>query len=409
MNIIIANDYAAVNGGSAQVAVVSALALAESGHNVYFVFSSGEPAKELIHEKITLINLEQHDLLSNPSKINAAIIGIWNNDIEGKTSALLEKFSPADTIVHIHSWVKSLSNSFLATVLNSRIPHVITLHDYFSICPNGGLFNFKSKQICTLKPMSAKCLSSNCDVRNYSQKLWRYSRQLVTSQIGIPSKVCNYIYVSEFSKSILLPYLSKSTKLWNVANPIDVKKLPPANPELFEHFSFVGRLAIEKGVELFARAIAIADAKARFVGSGDMEDSIKKITPSADFTGWANRDEVTQYIRNSRAIVVPSLLYETQGMVVAESAALGVPCIVADTCAGRDFIENGVTGLWFTGGDMNSLAEAISKLKNNPDLSKELGNNAYARYWAEPPNVMAHVNALTACYSEIIINSNTKA
>ena len=186
-----------------------------------------------------------------------------------------------------------------------------------------------------------------------------------------------------------------------------MKKLPQATPELFDHFSFVGRLATEKGVELFARAAADTGANARFVGAGEMEEELKRINPAANFTGWANREAVTQYIRQSRAIVVPSLLYETQGMVVAESAALGVPCIVADTCAGRDFVEDGVTGLWFKGGDSASLAEAMEKLNTYPALAKELGNNAYKKYWMNPPDIDAHVQSLTDCYKAIITGTTT--
>lgn len=409
MNIIIANDYATVNGGSAQVAVVSARALADAGHRIYFVFSAGSPALELNHKNITLIDLEQFDLLTNPNKLNAAIIGVWNSNIGSKTKKLLANFSNKDTIIHIHSWVKSLSNSFLHTVIKSKFPYVITLHDYFTVCPNGGFFNYQTKKICTLKPMSVQCLKSNCDARSYSQKIWRFSRQAVTYKLGIPKKVSNYIYVSDFSLKLLTPYFSDSSTLWNVPNPIDIKRLPAATPDQNEHFTFVGRLALEKGVELFARASEIAGAKARFVGSGEMEDDLKRINPTADFTGWANRETVTRYIKQSRAVVVPSLLYETQGMVVAESAALGVPCIVADTCAGRDFVVDGVTGLWFKGGDSSSLAVAVEKLKNDPALAEKLGKNAYDRYWAQPPNINAHVDALISCYTSIISTSVTNS
>ena len=402
MNIIIANDYATVNGGSAQVAVVSARALAESGHNVYYVFAAGASGLELEHENITLINLEQYDLLNNPSKLNAAIIGIWNSDVASKAKKFLSQFSPLDTIIHVHGWVKSLSNSFLHAVLQSNIPHVITLHDYFSVCPNGGFFNYNSGEICKLTAMSGSCLRSNCDVRSQSQKLWRFSRQMVTTKIGMPRKISNYIYVSNFSKNILLPYFSSASKLWNVPNPIDMKKLPPANPELSEYFTYVGRLSVEKGVELFARASSAAEAKARIVGSGELEETLKSINQSAEYTGWADRENVTNYIRNSRAVVVPSLLYETQGMVVAETAALGVPCIVADTCAGRDFVEDGVTGLWFKGGDSASLADAIKKLKDNKLLAQEMGRNAYQKYWLNPPTIDSHLKTLTECYQSII-------
>ncbi|MFP3515253.1 glycosyltransferase family 4 protein [Pseudomonas sp. SIMBA_077] len=403
MNIIIANDYAAVNGGAAQVAVVSARALADSGHNVYYVFASGDAAKALEHKNIKLINFEQFDLLNNPSRMSAAIIGIWNNDIAAKAKKFLKQFSATDTIIHIHGWVKSLSTSFLHVVLESKLPHVITLHDYFSACPNGGFYNYKSREICKLTAMSRSCLGSNCDVRSYSQKLWRFTRQVITAQIGVPKKISNFIYVSNFSRDILSPYFSNHSKLWNVPNPIDVEKLEPASPEHSEYFTYVGRLSAEKGVELFAHASSIIKAKARFVGSGELEEHLKSVNSDAEFTGWSNRESVTKHIRNSRAVVVPSLLYETQGMVVAETAAVGVPCIVADTCAGRDFVDDGVTGLWFKGGDVYSLNEAIKKLRDNKELAQEMGKNAYTKYWNNPPTIDAHLEALIACYQSIII------
>lgn len=402
MNIVIVNDYAHVQGGAAQVAIVSARGLADAGYKVVYVFAAGTIAPTLIHPNIRLIDFSQHDLLSNPSKVNASILGLWNGSVRKKMCDLLSDFSPSDTVIHIHSWVKSLTSSVFDVFVDYDFPLVMTLHDYFTVCPNGGFYNYNTQSVCSLKAMSLSCVFSNCDARNYPQKVWRVLRQSITTYAGVPSKIKNFICVSEFSKEILKSYLPSASNFWNVVNPIEIEKGIPSCPEESEVFTFVGRLSSEKGAVIFAQAAKLEAVKCRFVGAGDLLDVLEDIYPSSEFTGWAKRADVSNYIKNSRAIVFPSQLYETQGMVVAEAAALGVPCIVSDACAGKDFVDDGVTGLWFKSGDLTSLANMIKLLKEKPDLAKRLGRNAYDKYWKTPPTLSRHIKELVDCYSSIL-------
>jgi glycosyltransferase involved in cell wall biosynthesis len=320
---------------------------------------------------------------------------------------LLELFDNKETVVHLHAWVKSLSASVIAAILQQDFPVVMTLHDYFSVCPNGGFYNYQTQLPCTLKPMSMACLASNCDTRSYSQKLWRVLRQSFYVKAGIPNKIKHYISVSEFSENILRPHLPEDATYWDIPNPIDMKADQPANPEASEIFSFIGRLSAEKGVTLFAEASKKADIPARFVGSGGLDAHLKEINPKATFTGWANRDDVTTYIKNSRAIVFASQWYETQGLIVAEAAALGVPSIVSDACAASDYIIDGETGLLFESGNTESLTQKICLLFENPSLAKKMGENAYKMYWKRPYTMRRHVDGLLDCY-HIILNNSKK-
>lgn len=402
MNIIIVNDYASVQGGAAQVAVSSARGLADLGYKVHYVFAVGPAAPELIHPNIVLVDFNQYDLLSHPSRAKAAVLGVWNYSVEKKAIDFLSGFASNNTIVHIHSWVKALSSSVVSACLREKFPVVLTLHDYFTACPNGGFYNFQNKSACHLEAMSTACLLSNCDSRSYPQKLWRFFRQIVTDRSGVPSDVSNFIYVSEFSKNILKSYLPESANFWNVPNPIDIERKKVSNPSRSDVFTFVGRFSPEKGAELFAQAASSLDVKTRFVGGGELFSTLQSILPDSEFTGWADRRSVSSFISNSRAVVFPSHLYETQGMVVAEAAALGIPCIVSDACAGRDFVVNGVTGIWFKSGDLDSLKVAIKALDTSAELAEAMGNAAYERYWANAPTLERHVEGLLACYSGIL-------
>ncbi len=407
MKIIIVNDYASVQGGAAQVAVVSARGLADAGHHVTFIYASGNADPLLNHPNIKLIDFQQYDLLSNPSRINAMMVGIWNLSVGKQMNEVLDSFDKEDTIIHIHSWVKALSVSIVSVILKRKFSIVLTLHDYFTVCPNGGLYNYQEKSICQLKPMSVSCLTSNCDVRNYSQKLWRYLRQTFYTKAGIPNQIKHFISVSKFSENILKPYLPENAKFWDVPNPIDIQFEGASNPEDSNVFSFIGRLSAEKGVALFADASNRLEVPARFVGSGDLGPVLQKLNKNAEFTGWSSRSDVIHYIKNSRAIIFPSQLYETQGMVVAEAAALGVPAIVSDACAASDFIVDGETGLLFESGNVTSLMQKIQLLSDEPNLAKKMGENAYEQYWNNPNNMQKHLNCLTICYQAVLDESKT--
>ena len=163
----------------------------------------------------------------------------------------------------------------------------------------------------------------------------------------------------------------------------------------------VGRITIDKGAMLLARTARECGAPVVFVGSGPCQSEVASANPSAVITGWLSRAEVQKRLRAARALVFPSLLYEMQGLVVPEAAAMGVPAIVSDTSAAIDTVRDGVTGLLFQSGDSASLAKAVGRLANNT-LVRQLGVAAYNTYWAAPSTLERHVKVLEEVYEYIL-------
>lgn len=403
MRIIVVNDHGAVTGGAAQVAIASLNALADAGLDVTFV-SSVEPIdKSIDTQKVRVENFGFDDLLGNPSRLKAATHGIWDFRCANRFGLVLDEYSPNDTVIHLHTWVKSLSSSVIYEALRRKFKVVVTLHDYFSVCPNGGFYNYVAQKNCLITPMSVTCALTNCDSRSYSHKAWRLVRHLVQNKIGgMPTNIENFISVSDYSENLLRPYLRPGTKFFRVRNPIDIaRKLAPTENQS-NIFTFVGRLSSEKGATLFAKAAHKADVRAVFVGQGAEDEAVRKVNPDAELLGWNDRVGVISHIRASRAIVFPSLLNETQGLVVTEAAALGIPAIVSDGCAARDSVIDGETGLLFRTGDVDNLMEKIMLLKKDPSLALRLGQAAYDKYWEDPSTLERHVQVLIKCYKEIL-------
>ncbi len=353
---------------------------------------------------LQVCDLGLHDLLGDPSRLHAAFAGIWKPGAARKFGQLLSELDPGSTVVHLHSWVQALTASVVRECERRSFPLVCTLHDYFSACPNGGFYNYQTQSICTLKPMSRPCLREHCDSRSYPQKIWRFGRNVVQSRFGhVPTGIGNYISVSKFSEELLRPYLPRAARFYSVDNPIAIDKGPPAACALSRSFVFVGRLSPEKGGLLFAEAARRACVAASFVGAGGEEGKIRHCNPGATLWGWQGRSGVADIVSRSRCLVFPSVWYETQGLVIQEAAALGIPALVSDGCAGRDSIIDGVTGLLFRQGDPDDLKLKLERLDRDDTYASALGKAAYKHYWDNPRSLDKHVGSLLRCYADVLL------
>lgn len=409
MNVIVINDFAYVNGGAASVAIASAKGLARRGHRVMFVSAVGPVDCRLTEAGIQVVCTRQHEILADPNRLRAAWQGIWNPVAARAVAVFLAEVKPQDTVVHLHGWTKALSTSVLRIALQRGFRVVCTLHDYFSVCPNGGFFNHRGMKHCHLKPLSLACIACNCDPRSYAHKLWRVARQLAQRTLGgMPSGIDGFIVLSRLSRSVLAPYLPSKTPVFEIPNPIDVEREDAVEVAGNRSFVMIGRLTAEKGCLLLARAAGECGAPVVFVGDGPSRADIASTNPSAAVTGWLSRVDVDKYLSHSRALVFPSQWYEAQPLVVLEALARGVPAVVSDDCAAAESIQHGVTGLLFKGGNFLALAQCLRELSDD-SVVKRLGRSAYEGYWASPLTLQNHVSLLESAYDAVLRGRGDKA
>jgi glycosyltransferase involved in cell wall biosynthesis len=397
-SILIVNDFGHIDGGAGKVAISSAIGLSRKGYRVIY-FCAVEPIdQELRQGGVEVVCTGQKDILQDSNRGRAALQGAWNLKAARVFDQLLKNLPPEKTIVHLHSWTKAISSSLMPVIFRRRVRPIITLHDYFISCPNGAFYNYQTRESCALKPLSRQCLLTNCDSRNMSHKVWRVARQIIQKRVGrIPEGIKDYNVVSDFSYRLLQPYLPKGARVFHVPNPIDIAQKAAVEVAANDEFFMVGLLALHKGCLPFAEASKQVGCKAVFVGNGEVREQILSINPEAHLTGWQSHPEVLRRLSRARALVFPSLWHETQGLAVLEAAAKGVPAIVSDGCAARDFIVHGETGLLFRNGDIADLGQKIIMLKD-PKLAEYMGRQAYERYWASPYTIANHISALEKAY-----------
>lgn len=407
LTIVICVDHASVTGGQAKVAFDSARGLRAAGHRPIVFAAAGPVAPELAASGIEIVCLGQADLLGNKSRIVGAVQGIWNLTAERALRDLLATLPRGRTIVHVHGWAKALSPSIARPISESKLPAIYTIHEYFLFCPNGGFYNYNTHSVCSLEPLSAQCWKTNCDSRNYARKLWRNTRLTIAQRIaGLQDVFSDFICISNLQRDIVLPFLPSHARVHRVSNPISAGNLGLKADPASGDFVFVGRLSPEKGCFVFAEAARQAGIVPVFVGDGPVAAELRAKYPEAKITGWQKPHDARAAMRNARALVFPSLWYEGQPLTVLEAKAMGTPVIVSDVCAGREAIEDGVSGLWFRSGDAEHLARMLKRLQDD-EVICAMSEAAYRDYWRDPPTLAKHVAEVTALYRSLLGSSSS--
>ncbi|MGO1305189.1 MAG: glycosyltransferase, partial [Sphingomonas parapaucimobilis] len=108
---------------------------------------------------------------------------------------------------------------------------------------------------------------------------------------------------------------------------------------------FLGRLVKEKGLDVFAEALAelrrrgVAH-KVLVVGKGPAQEWFAKATPDAIFAGYQTGDDLGRAVASMDIFFNPSVT-ETFGNVTTEAMAAGVPVVAANATGAMDLVANG--------------------------------------------------------------------
>jgi glycosyltransferase involved in cell wall biosynthesis len=173
--------------------------------------------------------------------------------------------------------------------------------------------------------------------------------------------------------------------------------------------SCIARLVPQKDLPTLLKAISLLGSRGIFAsvkiaGSGpDLED-LKRLSADlnldhqVEFVGRIEWPE--KFIGESDVFVLPSL-FEGFGLVLLEAAAAGVPAIAARNTAMAEVIVDRESGLLFSTGDEEDLANKIEELANDDALRRKLARDATVRL-ATTFSVHHMVKETSAIYEEVL-------
>ncbi len=250
-----------------------------------------------------------------------------------------------------------------------------TTHEHWLICPNHVLWKFNARA-CE-KP---DCLPCVLQARRPPQA-WRYTGLLERNGRYVDRFLSPSRFTAQMHKERGFPY------------PVDHLPyfIPPADqdwqePGLPPHPSpyclFVGRLETIKGVHtLIDLWNQVNQCDLIIIGTGTQEDELRRRAannPRIYFTGPLPQKELGRYYTHALATLVPSLTYETFGIIIVEFFARKTPVIVRNLGALPEVVEE--SGGGFIYNTDVELIGAIQQLQQNPDLRKKLGENGYQAF-----------------------------
>lgn len=398
-NIIVVNDYDYVQGGASLVAIEQANLLYDEGYNVIFFCGVSNKERSILNPKIQVVSTNKYDSISNPNKIIGMFQGVNNKQAYLKMKMLISSFNSNETVVSIHGYTKALSVSFIKACKEKKIKTLLTAHDYFSICPNGGLFNYKKNEVCN-KQGKFLCKFCNCDSRNYLFKLYRNFRfNQQTKRFKFRENIDYLITISDTNEKLLKKFFINS-KIVRIYNPTSIGlKSPRVSCEKNDAYIYVGRIDKEKGINYLCESFKKINKKLLLIGSGTEYESLKRKYESDKirFIGWLKHDEVISYMKQSRALIFPCLLYEGAPLTIFEAQSQGLPCIVSKFSNASDFINDNVG--WIYDPYDDSLGKLICSLNNDLILNKSI--LGYKQYWDKPFDKKRYINDLLKLINEM--------
>jgi glycosyltransferase involved in cell wall biosynthesis len=150
---------------------------------------------------------------------------------------------------------------------------------------------------------------------------------------------------------------------------------------------FLGRLVMEKGLDVFADTLAQLHesgmpVRPLVVGDGPARARLEARLPDGVFTGLLTGDELGRAVASADILLNPSRT-EAFGNVTLESMAAGLAVVCPDAPSTHELIEDGRTGLIVDRHEADAYADAIAGLIRDPAARRRLGlaaAEASARY-----------------------------
>ena len=171
----------------------------------------------------------------------------------------------------------------------------------------------------------------------------------------------------------------------------------------------VGRLGKEKNIDFLLKVInklSRSGKKVRMliVGEGPQKENLKKMSEKLKlgeiviFAGGCAPEEVFNYYKEADLLVFSSCS-ETQGLVLLEAMAAGLPVVAVDAGGVSTVVENGKNG-FLLDRDIDSFAKVIKKVFANRKLYELVSKGA--RKTVEKYSMEKMVDIMLGHYRDII-------
>jgi glycosyltransferase involved in cell wall biosynthesis len=325
-----------------------------------------------------LWSISNDGIVGTWGKVKAALRTTYSQASRDQVAGIIADFAPA--VVHVHNFFPLISPSIYDACRAAGVAVVQTLHNYRTICAGALLLRdgHQCEDCIGASPYQAALHGCYRGSRIGSLAVARmidtHRRRGTWSH-----KVDRFVALTAFTKS-------KFVAAGFPADRIAIKpNFTPDHPaSAFAGRAgaiYVGRLSTEKGIAVLHRAWDGLGVPLRVVGDGPMRNLIEQAAnPSIVSLGWRTPAEVASEMATAGFLVLPSVWPENFPMVIVEAFCQGLPVIASRLPALQEIIEDGTTGLLFSGNDPVDLAAKVEWAHGHSDAMRLMGANARKVY-----------------------------
>jgi len=254
-------------------------------------------------------------------------------------------------------------------------------HEHWLVCPTHVLWRH-GRELCEER----QCIRCALHYRRPPQ-LWRYTGLLEREARHVDVFASPSRWSARKHRELGFPRELEVIPYF-LPDPGSEGELPPSPPPPRPYFLFVGRLEKIKGLqELIPHFAGPGETELWVAGSGDYEGVLRrqaKDLPRVRFLGSHRPEELRGLYRQARALVAPSLCYETFGIVLLEAFREGTPVIARRRGPFTEIVEGSGGGLLFESSE--ELAAALTTFQQEPRRAREMGQagqRALHEHWSE--------------------------
>ena len=384
----ITQSYPPMISGAAVVVKRLAHGMVARGHDVLVIAASDKGnAYTTKEDSLKVLRLAS---LPNPRRANQSFV-LWSRK---NITEEIKRYCP--DILHIHD-IFSLGIFGLKTAQSLNIPTVSTVHQ---------LPWFITAYLPELPGLH----------KTVEYSLWKYSLWLnkqchtmvvptqtiaetVEEKVGIrPKSITNGVELQRFTTREI-----PSSRLKRL---FEKYKLDPNLPIILH----VGRLDTDKNVETVIRAAAVVIQKNNIqllvIGDGEHRHMLIEladelgISDRSHFPGFVSPSEDLPELYRLSAVFTTASEIETQGLVLLEALASGLPVVAVNATCIPELVINGRNGYLVSPGDINGMAKALTDIISNPILAKRMG--IAGRSIVQQHSITSSFDQHEAMYRELI-------
>lgn len=367
---------------------------------------------------------------------------------EGFFIKVIEEFKP--DVIHIHE-LAGLPFTLIDICKQRRLPLVMTLHDYFPLCPTLNLYDQRGgfcSDACGVGCVECCRMGSDWGLRDRFRTvvaegkskclyavplLMRYTFDLLMSGKGPVKEELENVYRERRLRNIARLkdvdiIIAQSTRTRDIyamqtgrtdiivahSSLSHIEHLTPRRMRKVEppvHFvTLNGAMAPYKGAQLISDCVGILkqrgyDGAYRLDIYGDVYRPVRRSLlsfSSVHLKGKYARNDLNRLLDEADVGIVPSLWEEVYGYVGIEFLAKGVPVIGNHRGGILDYTIEGCTGWINTTCSAKELADIMERIISNPDCILPLNDWISKNRRQVIVDKNEHFDMILDCYEEAI-------